>query len=221
MKVKQKNLGVPSQLKAFILALLVLPASVLAFNIVVSSDASAAPKKMCFYQGPLINDKVGTVAYDCRTIEEQYREVAGDNFNGFDPKKCYILSELPSKPPSARQINCEKARKMVNGTEDVEVNEPDPGGGTLPSVGGSISASSVGIPEVNADDVVKGVLNTVYFIAGAAAVIIIIIGGILYATSEGDPGKVQTAKNAILYAVVGLIVVMMAFVITGFVIGRF
>lgn len=223
MKVKQKNrIVVASRFKVLIAALLLLPVSVLALSFVSSSaDVSAAPKKMCFYRGPLINDKIGTVAYDCRTIEEQYREVAGENFNGFDPNKCYILSELPSKPATAKQISCEKARQMVSETEDVEVNDPDPDGGTLPSGGGSLSASSVGIPEVDANDVVKGVLNTVYFIAGAAAIIIIIIGGILYATSEGDSSKVQTAKNAILYAVVGLIVVMMAFVITGFVIGRF
>lgn len=93
--------------------------------------------------------------------------------------------------------------------------------GFVAATGGKLDPSRVGVEKVSANDVVVGVLNTTYFIAGAASVIVIIIAGILYATSEGDSAKVKRAKDAILYAVAGLIVVMMAFVITGFVIGRF
>jgi len=84
-----------------------------------------------------------------------------------------------------------------------------------------IEAEKNGINNIDANDVVIGVLNTVYFISGAAAVIVIIIAGILYTVSDGDSGKVSKAKNAILYAIVGLVIIMGAFVITGFISGRF
>lgn len=86
-----------------------------------------------------------------------------------------------------------------------------------------ISAQDAGIPNPGSEgnDVFNGVLTMVYFFAAVAAVITIVVAGILYATADGDPGKVKTARNAIIYAVVGLLVVLMAFVITSFVIGRF
>ena len=56
------------------------------------------------------------------------------------------------------------------------------------------------------------------FLAGAVAVIVIIIGGIRYVMSSGDAGQVQSAKNTILYAVIGLIVVIMAYAIVNFVV---
>lgn len=84
-----------------------------------------------------------------------------------------------------------------------------------------ISPNAVGIDKVNADNVVVGILNTAYFVGGIVAVVVIIIGGIMYATSNGDSGKTKSAREAIIYAVVGLGIILSAFVITGFVIGRF
>ena len=49
---------------------------------------------------------------------------------------------------------------------------------------------------------------------------IIIVSGILYTTSAGDSARVKTAKNAITYAVVGIVVILLAFTITNFVIGK-
>lgn len=84
-----------------------------------------------------------------------------------------------------------------------------------------INPDANGIEPLEANDVVLGVLDTVYFIAGVAAIIVIIIAGILYTISDGDSSKITRAKNAILYAVVGLAVILGAFVITGFISGRF
>jgi len=84
-----------------------------------------------------------------------------------------------------------------------------------------IDPSTVGIPDVGGDALLSGLLGTVYFVAGAVAVIVIIIAGIFYVISEGEAAKIKRAKDAILYAVVGLVVVMMAFIITNFVVGRF
>lgn len=55
------------------------------------------------------------------------------------------------------------------------------------------------------------------FFAAIISVIMIIIGGIKYATSSGDSNKVASAKNTILFAVVGLVVSVMAQAIIAFV----
>lgn len=60
-------------------------------------------------------------------------------------------------------------------------------------------------------------LNVVYVVVGVIAVIFIIIGGINYTTSQGDPVKVKKAKDTILYGIIGLIVSLLAFAIVQFV----
>lgn len=79
----------------------------------------------------------------------------------------------------------------------------------------------IDIPTPTGDEVLQNGLNIAYFLAGIIAVITIIIGGIMYATSSGDSGAVTKAKNLILYAIVGLVAIFAAFAITNFVIGRF
>ena len=84
------------------------------------------------------------------------------------------------------------------------------------------AGGEVNIPdELTADEILQNGLNIAYFLAGVIAVITIIVGGIMYATSSGDSGAVAKAKNLILYSVVGLILVLSAFAITNFIIGRF
>ena len=73
-------------------------------------------------------------------------------------------------------------------------------------------------PDDSAEKRIKRILETVYFYAGILAVVVIIIGGIFYATSMGDPGKTKRAKETIMYASIGLIVVLLAFAITEFII---
>ena len=66
---------------------------------------------------------------------------------------------------------------------------------------------------------VKNVLEVVYLWIGIIAVIVIVIGGIRYMTSQGEPDKIKGAKNTLTYALIGLIVTLMAFAITEFFIG--
>ena len=61
------------------------------------------------------------------------------------------------------------------------------------------------------------VINFLLFFVGVVSVIMIIYGGIQYTTSAGDSGKVTSAKNTILYAIVGLIVSILAYAIVNFV----
>jgi len=57
-------------------------------------------------------------------------------------------------------------------------------------------------------------------IVGIAAVIMIIVGGFRYITSGGNDASVTSAKNTILYAVIGLIVVALSQLIVRFVLGK-
>ena len=59
------------------------------------------------------------------------------------------------------------------------------------------------------------------FIIGAVAVIMLIIGGFRYIISAGDASKVQGAKNTILYALVGIVVAILAYAAVNFVISSF
>ena len=66
--------------------------------------------------------------------------------------------------------------------------------------------------------VFKRVTNTVLYIVGVIAVIMLIVGGIKYVVSGGDAKKVTDAKNTILYAIIGLVICVLAFAIVNFVI---
>lgn len=64
------------------------------------------------------------------------------------------------------------------------------------------------------------VVNILSIVIGVAAVIVLIIAGIQYMISTGDPTKVNNAKNAILYALIGLAVAAFARIIVVFVINK-
>jgi hypothetical protein len=64
------------------------------------------------------------------------------------------------------------------------------------------------------------VINIFSLIVGVIAVIMIIIGGLRYITSGGDSGNVTAAKNTILYAIIGLVVVALAQFIVRFVLAK-
>lgn len=65
------------------------------------------------------------------------------------------------------------------------------------------------------------VTNVLLFIIGAVSVIMLIIGGIRYVVSGGDSGAVTSAKNTILYAIVGIVVALLAYALVNFVITSF
>lgn len=60
------------------------------------------------------------------------------------------------------------------------------------------------------------VINTALVIIGSVAVLIIVLAGIRYIISRGDPQSITKAKNTILYAVIGLIITMSAAGIVNF-----
>ncbi len=67
---------------------------------------------------------------------------------------------------------------------------------------------------------VASVINIFSWVVGVTAVIMVIIGGFKYITSQGDSNNVNSAKNTILYAVIGLVIVAMAQIIVQFVLKK-
>jgi hypothetical protein len=65
--------------------------------------------------------------------------------------------------------------------------------------------------------VLRTVIDLLSVIGGAIAIIMIIIGGIKYVTSSGDANAVSSAKNTVIYAIVGLIIIAIAQTIVRFV----
>lgn len=67
----------------------------------------------------------------------------------------------------------------------------------------------------------RTITNVLLFLIGAISVIMLIVGGIRYVVSGGDSTAVQNAKNTILYAIVGVVVAILAYAVVNFVIGSF
>lgn len=67
----------------------------------------------------------------------------------------------------------------------------------------------------------RTITNVLLFLIGAVSVIMLIIGGIRYTVSGGDSTAVTSAKNTILYAVIGIIVALLAYAIVNFVLDSF
>ena len=68
------------------------------------------------------------------------------------------------------------------------------------------------------DVMIKNAINWFIGISGIVCVIFIVMGGFGYMTAAGDPGKIQKAKKTLTYALIGLAVVALSYVITNFVI---
>lgn len=70
------------------------------------------------------------------------------------------------------------------------------------------------------NDIITDIVNIFSVIVGIVSVIMIIYGGFRYVTSGGDAGSVSNAKNTIIYALIGLVVVALAQFIVQFVLDK-
>lgn len=69
--------------------------------------------------------------------------------------------------------------------------------------------------------IIQDIIGTLIFAIATISVIMIIVGGIRYVISNGDASKIKSAKDTILYSVVGLAVALLAYAIVNFVIQQF
>lgn len=74
--------------------------------------------------------------------------------------------------------------------------------------------------DTSIDELITNIVNIFSVIVGVIAVIMIIIGGFRYVTSGGDSSNVTSAKNTIMYAIIGLIIVALAQIIVRFVLNQ-
>jgi hypothetical protein len=93
---------------------------------------------------------------------------------------------------------------------------------TAPPPGNACTRDSAVSVDANkrVNDNIKLVINVMTLLVGVVAVIMIIIGGFKYITSGGDSSRIASAKDTILFAIIGLVVVVLAQVIVRFVISR-
>lgn len=81
-------------------------------------------------------------------------------------------------------------------------------------------AGDLNIPDVKADaTTIETVVNILFYLAGALSIIFIIIGGLMYIFSAGNPDTAKKARTTIIYALVGLAVTVLAYLIVTVVLG--
>lgn len=85
----------------------------------------------------------------------------------------------------------------------------------------SSSAICKGKGESLSEGFVKPTINIILWVVGVAAVIVIVVAGLKYVTSSGNPSAVSSAKTTILYAVIGLVIAITAYAIVNFVFKSF
>jgi len=87
--------------------------------------------------------------------------------------------------------------------------------------GGLIGDKPSGVKWDNVPEIVSVIFNTVIMAAGAIFVILLLVGGIQYLTGSGNEEATGKAKKLMIDAVVGLIIVLAAWAIGQWVLGRF
>lgn len=85
----------------------------------------------------------------------------------------------------------------------------------------SIYCKNKNTGETQVNGIIKTIVEVLLTAVGAISIIMIVIGGIMFALSSGDAQKAAKARNTVLYAVVGLAVSLFASAIVNFVFNRF
>lgn len=101
-------------------------------------------------------------------------------------------------PASALAIDCSK-QSPTNTQEAIQCGT-DKSAGVLDG----------GDPGSRLDNTIKNGVNLISLFVGVIAVIMIIVSGLKYITSGGEADKVKGAKNTIVYAIIGLVIVAFA-----------
>jgi hypothetical protein len=101
-----------------------------------------------------------------------------------------------------------------------------------PTVGMAWDWGSVGLPDLQSSgriapfdgksllEVISAVINLAFAMAAIVAVIYLIIGGYSYVTAGGNPEAVEMAKTTIVNALIGLLVILVSYLIVGFVMNQ-
>jgi hypothetical protein len=83
------------------------------------------------------------------------------------------------------------------------------------------NVSTKNIPKINADaGRLEAILSVFFAMLGAASLLVLVIAGLRYVNSAGDPGTMSKTKNTIIYSAIGLVVSMSAFAMVSFVLSN-
>lgn len=105
---------------------------------------------------------------------------------------------MPAAPAFAQVNVFDKACQDANGA-------PRPG-----AKDSTICQTNGADPISGSNGIILKAANIISYLAGIAAVILIIVGGLMYVLSNGDSSKISDAKTTIIYALVGLVIVVAA-----------
>lgn len=73
-------------------------------------------------------------------------------------------------------------------------------------------------PITGPQGIIKRAINLLSILVGVASVIVIMVAGFSFITSQGEPAALSKAKNSLIFAVIGIVIVVLAQVIAGFVV---
>ena len=76
------------------------------------------------------------------------------------------------------------------------------------------------LPKATVSSSMPSVLKIIFGLAGLLSVVFVAFGGLKYTLSAGDPTQVKQAKETILYAIIGLVLSLSAFILVSFVLGK-
>lgn len=93
--------------------------------------------------------------------------------------------------------------------------------GSIDNITNGLDRTKDAAGDLEMNDVIKTIITTMLFIVGILAVIMIIYGGIRYVTAHGDKTQVASAKDTVVYAVVGLVVAIVAYALVDWVVNAF
>ena len=146
----------------------------------------------------LISGPIYAAFSDCFGPDSKYPNLSIDSGSTEYPVRCQQIKD-PDDTTGSRYITLYGKTSGDCAQAGVLANDPD---------------------SCNGDDlnnVIQTVINTVIFVVGMVAVVMIILGGVSYATSQGDTQKVKKGKDTILYGIIGLVIAILAFAIVNFV----
>ncbi len=115
----------------------------------------------------------------------------------------------PLLAPVAASALCD-GTATIAGCTGAGVSATDPSGG-----------STKDTAEERVTKIAQDVIRIFSYVVGIISVIMVIVGGFQYVTSGGDSGKVTTAKNTIMYALIGIVIVALSQIMVNFVLAKF
>jgi TRAP-type C4-dicarboxylate transport system permease small subunit len=110
-----------------------------------------------------------------------------------------------------------QAADILGSSAECNNGSYDTGSSAICTDNGAVQGNKNDDPVV---DKLRDITSIIAIIAGAAAILLLLVGSIQYITSNGDSNKVGSAKNTIIYALVGLVVIVLAVSIIELILSR-